>query len=344
MPANITSPRFFKILFHIFFWGIWLFLPFIGRTFDNEMDAYFLKVIFPVTLIHIPLFFLNTEVILPKIYLKKGTTYYVFTLVIIGIFVVFLKDYLRELISGKPSENVFGMHGIFNFMSVFSVIFTLGVSTAYGVFNLLSAQDKIRQEEQQERLRAELSFLRSQISPHFIFNVLNGIVYLIRSKSDRAEQVTIELSELIRYMLYESDDAQVSLEKEIKYLQNYIHLQKLRFEDDVVVEFDSEGVFTSQKIEPMLLIPFVENAFKHGVGMILDPIIQISIRFDEQNLWFTVKNKIAPETNEGKDSSSGIGLRNVSRRLELLYPHLHELTVEENDDWFAVNLSLVFKQ
>lgn len=344
MQRIVPSSRFFRIVFHVFFWGIWLFLPFLGRTFDNEMDVFFIKVIFPVSLIHIPLFFLNSEILLPRIFLKKGLLHYVLTLVVVGIVVILIKDYLKELISGKPSEGIFGMHGVFNFMSVFSVVFALGVSTAYGVFNILSQQEKIRQEEQQERLQAELSFLRSQISPHFIFNVLNGIVYLIRSKSEKAEKVTIELSELIRYMLYESDDAQVSLEKEIKYLQNYIHLQKIRFEDDVRIDFSTNGTIRSQMIEPMLLIPFVENAFKHGVGMILDPVISISIQYDDSHLNYTVKNKIAPELSEDKDTSSGIGLKNVRRRLELLYPASHTLSIEEKNDWFVVNLTLVFRK
>jgi LytS/YehU family sensor histidine kinase len=185
--------------------------------------------------------------------------------------------------------------------------------------------------------------LRSQISPHFIFNVLNGIVYLIRSKSEQAERVTIQLSELMSYMLYESDGEQVTLEKELKYLENYIQLQRLRFEDDVQIDFEVNGQISTQMIEPMLLIPFVENAFKHGVGMIESPLIDIKVICDEKSLVYRVKNKIAPETPEHKDRSSGIGLKNVRRRLELLYPDTHEFSVQQMEGWFEIALKLKLK-
>ena len=208
--------------------------------------------------------------------------------------------------------------------------------------NYVVTQEKQQQEKQKERLQSELSFLRSQISPHFIFNILNSIVYLIRTKSDAAEPVTLKLSELMRYMLYESENAQIPLEKEVSYLGNYIELQKVRFEEDVKIELNTEGGATTQNIEPMLLIPFVENAFKHGVGMVIDPTIDIDLKISENALSFSVKNKIAPETAIEKDSSSGIGLKNVQRRLELLYPNAHELIIKKENGWFEVTLNLSF--
>jgi LytS/YehU family sensor histidine kinase len=200
----------------------------------------------------------------------------------------------------------------------------------------------LRQEEQQERLKSELSFLRSQISPHFIFNILNSIVYLIRSKSDQAESVTLQLSALMRYMLYESANAQIPLEKEIGYLKNYIELQKIRFEEDVEIRLNIEGQAAAHVIEPMLMIPFVENAFKHGVGLVHSPVIDILVNMTEKQLSFVVRNKITPEGSADKDDNSGIGLQNVRRRLELLYPDAHELKTGENEGWFEAHLSIVF--
>jgi LytS/YehU family sensor histidine kinase len=218
------------------------------------------------------------------------------------------------------------------------------MSTLYGVIVIMVNQSKKDSEEKEEKLKSELSFLRSQISPHFIFNVLNSIVYLIRTKSDRAENVTIELSNLIRYMLYESENKQVLLEKEIEYLKNYIELQKIRFGDDVNINLKIEGTPGTLFIEPMLLIPFVENAFKHGVGFIKNPEIDIWLNITSPNNFrFKVSNKIGPEKENQKDSNSGIGLKNVKRRIELLYPESNNLKVKNNDAVFEIDLSLGLK-
>ena len=166
----------------------------------------------------------------------------------------------------------------------------------------------------------------------------------------------------MRYMLYETGNAQIPLEKELNYLKNYVELQKVRFEEDVEIRLNTEGVadfglemsdvgttnniLNQQskigKIEPMLLIPFVENAFKHGVGTVLNPIIDIDLKVVGNTLSFSVKNKMATDNEATKDASSGIGLKNVQRRLELLYPNAHQLTIEKDDNWFKVRLILTF--
>jgi LytS/YehU family sensor histidine kinase len=136
-------------------------------------------------------------------------------------------------------------------------------------------EEKIKSDLENERLKSELSFLRSQISPHFMFNLLNSMVSLARKKSDLLEPMLIKMSEILRYMLYEKDDSKIPIEKEHAYLNNYIDLQILRFGKKVKVNFESNLENTSLLIEPMLLIPFVENAFKHGTGMIKEPTIDI---------------------------------------------------------------------
>jgi two-component system, LytTR family, sensor kinase len=189
-------------------------------------------------------------------------------------------------------------------------------------------------------LKSELSFLRSQISPHFIFNVLNSIISLSRRKPERVEPVVVKLSELMRYMLYESDDAKVIIEREVEYLRAYIDLQQLRFGDDVDIKFTSKILDQSQTIEPMLLIPFVENAFKHGVGMIQNPTIEINLQTENKRLVFEVKNKVNRQSKEVKDSASGIGLNNVKRRLELLYPENHQLMIKDEGDFYVIHLDI----
>ncbi len=289
-------------------------------------------------LTNIPLFFLNTELLIPKVLRKRGIGSYLVSLLgLIILFVIiesFLKNYFLSCYHIDLSVHVR--------KSIFYVFFLTAISTGYGLVTHLIRQEHVSQMAQQERLQSELSFLRSQISPHFIFNILNSIVYLIRSRSDLAESVTIKLSELMRYMLYESADALIPLEKELSYLNSYVELQKIRFEEDVLIRMDVEGSAGGQIIEPMLMIPFVENAFKHGVGLVADPTIEIYLKISDKNLHFRVRNKVSVDSPEVKDNSSGIGLKNVQRRLELLYPETHRLEVSKTDEWFVAELWLEF--
>ena len=202
--------------------------------------------------------------------------------------------------------------------------------------------ERIGKERESENLKTELSFLRSQISPHFLFNVLNNIVALVRLKSDKLESTVLKLSSLMQYMLYETDEDNVLLKSEVDYLQSYTDLQQLRFGDRLTLHIDLQVAEGWHPIEPMLLIPFVENAFKHGTGMIDNPIINISLRVENGELNFMVKNKYIDE-DMAKDKVSGIGHDNVKRRLELLYGKNQNLKIDTTDDWYVVNLQLQLK-
>lgn len=327
--------KLFPWIFHLILWSAWIGVPFLNAG-ENERNFSFALWMLPVTFTRIPFFLLNTEWLIPRIFRKRGIgPYLVSLIVLIAIFSVMGQLYkitfIPQHILGKRTDW---------FWAITPVLFVAAISTGYGFILYLLRQDRVRQEEQQQRLTSELSFLRSQISPHFIFNILNSIVYLIRSKSDQAESVTIKLSELMRYMLYTPQEEQVPIEKEIEYLENYIALQETRFGEDVNIKFEKTGGDSSLAIEPMILIPFVENAFKHGVGLVDDPLIDIKAQIAEQSFTFFVRNKIGPETVTEKDASSGIGLKNVKRRLELLYPDNHLLDISEDDGWFTVSLTL----
>lgn len=230
------------------------------------------------------------------------------------------------------------------FGAIIYYVFVVGISISYRIIIDNSKQEKIRKEKENENLKTELSFLRSQVSPHFIFNILNNMVSLARKKSDMLEPSLIELSKLMRYMLYENDDERVSLGREVEYLKSYIALQLLRFGDDVTIMFNPPDNINAYYIEPMLLAPFVENAFKHGVGMVDDPQINIVLKVDEATNWldFKVMNTVAPQQHT-KDKSSGIGLVNVKRRLELLYHEDYKLDIMQNDNVFIADLKLKLK-
>jgi len=335
--SKIPAEWWVRVVFHLLFWTYMLGLPFLTWGSTEEGRRVLIQ-LFPMMLTNIPLFFLNTAWLAPRLLRKHGIGPYllsIFALAILFIFIqVAMKSWLLHCTFIKELKDPLRV--------IFHVLFVTAVSTGYAMTIHLFNQEKARAQERGERLQSELSFLRSQISPHFIFNILNSIVYLIRSRSDLAEPVTIKLSDLMRYMLYESADTQIPLEKELDYLKNYVDLQKIRFEEDVDIRLNIESRAGAQIIEPLLMIPFVENAFKHGVGLIDKPVIEISVKFDEQELFFSVRNKVAAGGSEVKDNSSGIGLRNVIRRLELLYPDTHRLEVKQEDDWFLVNLNLKF--
>lgn len=173
-----------------------------------------------------------------------------------------------------------------------------------------------------------------------MFNVLNNMVALARKKSDALEPSLIKLSSLLRYMLYETDEDKVLLEKEVEYLQSYIDLQIQRFGKKVTVNVQMEEFDKCYFIEPMLLIPFVENAFKHGTGLIEDAEINIELKAKHNMLQFTVSNKYNKDVQDIKDKTSGIGLQNVRRRLNLLYRNAHTLLIADNDNRFVVSLQL----
>jgi LytS/YehU family sensor histidine kinase len=202
--------------------------------------------------------------------------------------------------------------------------------------------EKIAVEKEKENLKTELAFLRSQISPHFVFNVLNNMVALSRMKSEDLEPSLIKLSSLLRYMLYETKTEKVLLNKEIEYLRSYIDLQSQRFARTTKIVCDISDPDRALFLEPMLLIPFVENAFKHGTGSIENAEISIKLKTINDVLHFEVKNNYNDTANKTKDSTSGIGLQNVKRRLELLYPNNYLLMINREKSCYAVTLQINF--
>ncbi|GAA4275838.1 hypothetical protein GCM10022259_05620 [Aquimarina mytili] len=181
---------------------------------------------------------------------------------------------------------------------------------------------------EKEKLEAELNQLRNQVHPHFLFNTLNNLYSLIIQKSSNAEAAVLKLSGLMRYMLYEANVPKVPISKEIEYLKNYVDLEKLRFDDQMDISFNTE---TDKEyiISPFLLIPFVENAFKHGSNLQDGSWIVISIFVKKNNLIMKVENAKSPNTLQNENSEGGIGFSNVKKRLELLYKNKYTLQTED---------------
>lgn len=186
-------------------------------------------------------------------------------------------------------------------------------------------------------LNAEVNFLKSQINPHFLFNTLNSIYAQAHSRSTNTEFSILKLSDLLRYVLYDSGDDKVELAKDIQYINNYIALQRLRLSKKVTINYSVTGIMEKKRIAPLLLINFIENAFKHGISYSHASSIDISIVIFEETLTLTVINPII-ETD--RFAPGGLGLKNVSRRLELLYAGQHQLDIHRNDNLHIVNLKL----
>jgi LytS/YehU family sensor histidine kinase len=205
-------------------------------------------------------------------------------------------------------------------------VFFAFLSTAFKFSVDWFLNEKVRKNLENEKLIAELAFLKSQINPHFLFNSLNNIYSLTYQKSDKASEAVMKLSEIMRYMLQESNEPTVKLSREIRYLENYIELQKLRFKSKAYIDFIITGDIAEQSIAPLILIAFVENAFKHGDVSDASSPIRIRIEIANNILQFELWNK---KSGQNKDETSGIGLNNVRRRLELLYTQRYTLSINE---------------
>lgn len=344
MKSHWYSRTWVKILLHIAVWVILFCLPFLlftsyrDKPHSGDKNSGVSMLYLCKAFIWISFFYINAYVLIPHFIYKKRYWQFLGMQLIAwgGIFVL---DYLFFHLF--PPDNGFEYRlSMFFISNLFPYLFFLACSTALQMINDRIKMDKLAKERENENLKTELAFLRSQVSPHFMFNVLNNMVSLARKQSDQLEPSLIKLSSLMRYMLYETDEEKVPLEKEIEYLQSYIDLQQQRFGKKVKVSVSLQVGEGHNELEPMLLIPFVENAFKHGTGMIEDAQIEITLKTENNILNFTVRNKYNEASKEIKDKTSGIGLTNVKRRLSLLYGKNHNLWLTAKDNWFLVSLQI----
>jgi two-component system LytT family sensor kinase len=329
---------------HTLFWILFLVSPYLLTTsfehrpgFDpaklkNNVYLMFLlgNVLRPVV------FYLNAWYFIPKLVYTRRIKRYSIVLVVTMLLLLGWDQLLCALMLPGLRIKMWS----YSLLELPTFIFLIMSSTALRVIADKIKQQQTVRETETENLKTELSFLRSQVSPHFMFNVLNNMVALARKKSDLLEPSLIKLSSLLRYMLYETDEDKVLVEKEIEYLKSYIELQSQRFGKKVEIVSEFEPVTDGHIIEPMLLIPFVENAFKHGTGLVANAQITISLKLADGQLHFQVRNRYNETVQWEKDKTSGIGLTNVKRRLNLLYPDSHTLRIDREGGWFSVLLKL----
>lgn len=258
------------------------------------------------------------------------------------VFLFFLKLGKVAMIDSRFSLNL-REYGIYSAGHYASDILYIIFYSAFAILIKLLVKWYDERKTAQEKLirdhQFELELLKAQLNPHFFFNTLNNIYSLVLKKSDEAPAALMKLSDIMRYMLYDSRAQKVPLLKELEYLDDYIELQKLRFSDPGYIDYSVTGDLEGHEIPPMMLLSFVENAFKHGKKRVTNPGITIRVEAGEKVLDFMVTNYIVEESADST-GRSGIGMNNIKRRLELLYNNCHELTITNRDGKYTVNLKI----
>ena len=210
----------------------------------------------------------------------------------------------------------------------------LGAVVGLKVFKKWITDVQQMQELQEINMRTELEQLKSQVNPHFLFNTLNNLLVLVKTDPERASQVLLGLSDLLRYQLYDSAREKILLSKDIDFIKNLLALEKIR-KNDFSFEIETEGNIDKVKLSPFIFIPFVENAIKHGASSVGHSYLTLHFRVTDNELYFVAENS-KPVIK--KNSIGGLGLKNIKRRLELLYPNNHTLEIKEDTDKYIVNL------
>ena len=331
-----------QIFVHIISWL--LLIAFFVVLVNNETklavnDLLVLFLLYP--LINFSLFYLNFLLLIPRFLDKKRYWLYIITasaaVIIYGFGKYGVALIFKQYVLMRMKGHVVGF-GSYFLSTVFTSLIFIFLSTVLKFTIDWFLNERVQRDLENQRLSAELAFLKSQINPHFLFNSLNSIYSLAYQRSETTPEAILKLSEIMRYMLYECNDNKVDLSKELQYLKNYIDLQKIRFADKAYIDFKIKGEIDQQQIAPLLLIAFIENAFKHGVANNPLTPIHLSIEVNGKHLQFFIQNK---KHNNNRDPEGGIGLNNVNRRLNLLYPGKYNLNIIDSTNSYTVELSLV---
>lgn len=320
-----------ELVYHGLFWLAFFFFLVIFNNSAISLGSKFL-----VSTIHITFYaglvYFNLFFLFKKFMAHGKIAIYIIGLLLVVLAITPIKNYLLH-------QNLM----LDKFYTTFLSCFFIGsMSSIYLIFNDWFRQKSEKQLLQQQTLRSELNFLKTQINPHFLFNTLNSLYALTLKKSDDAPNIVLRLSEMMRYMLYECNEKLVDLHKEINYLNNYLELEKIRHSGKFDINFEVTGDVNQQKIAPLLFIPFIENSFKHGMNnQLKDGYVNINLDVQDDSISLQVSNNKSPQIpSANKKKSGGIGLANVKKRLNLLYPDDHELKIEDAPNEYKIELAL----
>ncbi|MEL4307470.1 histidine kinase [Joostella sp. CR20] len=330
--------------FHLYFWGIYFFINFVrwGSYFNDYAYSFASNLVeFPL---HIIIVYFNIYYLFPKFIFKKKYVLYVISLLLLLAVHYIIRSALNYWL---VTENIWpeaqGIHEPYGFNHILAVaigeLYVIGITAA-----IKFTVDYIDERNQNQQLRelqykTELKYLKAQMQPHFFFNTLNNLYALTLKKSEKAPDVVLRLSDIMTYIIYDASKKKQSLVQEINYIDNYIELEKLRFEKTISSTITIEGDIDGIQVPSLLFLPFIENVFKHGVQT--DERLKLTITFKNEgdNLLFSVVNNFDANQQKRYDKG-GIGLKNMKRRLEILYKDKFNLKTETNNDMFVVILKI----
>ena len=345
------------VLLHVTGWIILFILPQFLVTGGGFEDTRTTLIIFFNTLVFGIIFYINYLWLVPLILHKGRWPMYVGAMLALVITVHFGSNFAFQKAFPPPPEVEQHMRDAnqkddshrkgrrsFARMITYNYFITAFLVTGFAV-GLRSVEQSLKKEREikeleQEKLNSELALLKNQVSPHFFFNTLNNIYSLIEINQKDAQEAVLSLSKLMRYMLYESEQGNTKLSRELDFMKVYIDLMKLRISDKVKLTVDFPEKFDDIDIPPLLFIPFIENAFKHGVSVRKDAFIRIGLFREGDEIRFTAANSINQVKNGSPEADSGIGLENVRKRLALLYPGRHELNISDDGTEYIVELKI----
>lgn len=330
---------------HFLIWSsFFLILLFQVRTigpFRKQDGSVYLPLIWS-TIFNLSLFYFNSLYLIPRFISKQRYKIYLLYVIVLYLSIVLLNsafDHFYSISLFSTEKEPFLAEITLN---TGSKIFILSLSLGYGLTKNWINSEKIRQQLAKDKLVTELKYLKAQINPHFLFNTLNmAYASAIKHADNPTADIIEKLSALMRYVLYEGNQDEVPLAKEINYIDNYVNLQLQRLSPEIIsnIKYEVNGNWLKNKIAPMILMPFIENVFKHGVILSKTPVISIQIFFTSNTLMLKTKN-LKSSYYSAQKPESGIGLRNARERLELLYPNKHKLQITETGNIFQVNLEL----
>jgi two-component system, LytTR family, sensor kinase len=357
-----------KVLLHIAAWAILLGLPLYNFN-RSDVPRAFVWIYYISAILNGLIFYSNYLVLIPKFFFRSSRIKYYLSAVVLTICLFFV-SYLsysyvfdRGIRNGIPGEmqrepienrretgpprdrrefRPFGPMHFYNytFTAMVVTIFALGLR----VLERHAQVEKRQKELEKEKLNSELAFLKNQISPHFFFNTLNNIYSLISINTEDSQNAVLKLSRMMRYLLYESEHGETELSSEIDFMNNYIDLMRLRMSDKVKLSVTFPEKYENISIPPLLFISVIENAFKHGISYREKSFIDISMEVSGEMIIFRCINSIVKTGDESSSQHSGIGLENVSKRLNLLFPGRHEYKIIRTDGVFNVFISVTVKK
>ncbi len=341
---KISNSRFLSIVMQVLAWLAFAF-SFLLYTPSEIMGVYQIwvkQILFTCMLA--AAYYFNSELLIPKLLLKGKGLYYFMSIIGILAIILFLNSIadselhvhraLEEAFhhTGPPKPHKEG-GGRGPFMDIFTIAIVaviLGISTSVTTIQKWQVDKLHHQQLREEKTASELAFLKAQINPHFFFNTLNNIYALTYEDADTSRKAIHQLSRMMRYLLYDTKQEHTRLSDEINFLKDYIDLMKLRLTDRVAIDFSYPASIPSVMVAPMLFLPYIENAFKHGTSVNEQSEILIAISQNENTLMLHVKNDIIANKSVAPEEYGGIGLENTRRRLDLLYPGKYQLSFSES--------------